>query len=478
MLSSVAITVAVLLHFAHCALASSLSQDVDYNAILTVERWFNSEYECTGYELVEIECRITEFFGSEKIRELVTDDELAQCRRGIELVTFADVADACARVLAVLGDFPQLYSGLLKFHKRSPTALISLHKFFVRTLVALQRPNNRSGQDAKLRAFTSEIARIPDMLGRRDLIPYVKPGPRSKFDLITILAAKAKWNPLLFAQGLPMFIDQLITYCDGKNRCYDLAAEVVGLLIEMDFVKGVKYCTVIFTKLLTFAHRNFMLKDAAIFEIVHPESDVAEFLLDALLDLWGAGSIQWHAGEAVLEDPNNEEAAAGPGNKAAPAEFCYKNRPLLARRPARVVWLLYEKYYCNPLMLASAIKKFNALDPKLIYLHYYFCKKGRIAMFSSGETLQSYFDILSEENLIWLLKYFSEETDCEIAASIDALLHGMAQGCQNRLYQWAKMYLEDHRPAIDHAYYAGSPSFYDTAGKICDRLVGAQGSRT
>ncbi|KAI4291790.1 hypothetical protein PAPHI01_1064 [Pancytospora philotis] len=460
MLSAVASTVALWLLFARHALASPPSPEVVGITLPPVEKWFNDECAFNDYELLEIEYRIVEFFESDKIKELITSDEIAaQCCHEIKLVEFADVAGARARVLAVLGRYPQLYTGLLLYYISDPTALICLHKFFISELVSPPNPGAWPEHDETLYYFLLKVARIPSRLCSRGWINFARPDERSVLNLLTLLIVRSRWNPVFFAQGLPTFIDRIIAYCDSRDGYHNLAAEVVGVLNKMNSLRDRRYCTTVFTKLLAFDYANSMLGDAVIFELIRPEDDAAEFLLDALLNLWSTGSIQWDEGAVPIE-PTSEVAVADSSSEAKLPEFCYKNRRLLARNPIHVVWLLYEKYYIDlpessdehvlPLW-ATVIDEFNALDPKLVYLHFYFCQKKLLFMFNREQPLQDYLDALSEANLIWLLKYSSEEEDYEIATSIDVLLDNMTQECQNRLQLWAARYLEEQGPVIDHS---------------------------
>ncbi|KAI4291134.1 hypothetical protein PAPHI01_0408 [Pancytospora philotis] len=455
-------------HLMCYASASAPSPDVDYNAVLTVERWFNAKYPFTRFELTEIRSRVVEFFESDELKSTVAYDKVAQHCQSIKSLDFADVGNARCCILEILAENPWLGTRLMRYHANDLTTRIALHKFFRRNLVAPYSPDAEPGRYVTLRAFMHRVIAIPSNIRKMDW-SCVKTNERYKFNLVTFLAVQSKWNTDVLEQKFPFFIGKLASYCDDTHLYYRLAEDTVEVLYKLKFLKDKSLCTDIFSKLLSAAYRNSILENARTFEFVHPEDDAAEFLLASLLDLWSAGGVRW-----------DEEAESS--RRGALPDFCYKNRQLLARDPMRVVSQLLKTYCpsqpgCGEaedlsLRCPALIDKIKTWDPKLIYLLYYFGQKQLLFILSPDSFLQDYFDALSGECMIWLLKYSSEETDPAMAMCIDDLLPHMTTMRQQRLYQWAGDYLAVHGRKLGLTRYARLSSLYDYVKIVSDRLEG------
>ncbi|KAI4293363.1 hypothetical protein PAPHI01_2637 [Pancytospora philotis] len=453
----------VLLHLVCYASALAPSEAIDDDALLTLERWLNPGYRFVRSELLEVGDRLVEFFESPAAQEQNTSNNTRECFRRIRPTVFTNVENACHRVLAALAKRPRLYTRLLRYYSEDPATVLGLHKFFTRGLAISQHADTKPADAAAFDKFLGDIASIPDRVSTLDYNACIVKCKFTKHKIAALMLAKASWNVKAIENELRLVMDLLRSYRPRQKIHLALTMSVVRFLYEMGFLMDKDLCTDIFSKQLLLAYECRTLDSPKFFKRICYDDRAGDWMLEALIDLWGAGSVQW--------DHKTMQAVQA-SSRMALGDFYYYHRSALSREAARVASLILSEYALCQADHAGApdlsswpalSENINALGPKLIYTVYYLGQKGLLFILDSS--FRHFFDILDDGNLVWLMEYSSKEHDTAAKASIDDMLRCLTHERRGRLYQWVKQQMELRRGALE-----GNSAFYKAVQDVHYRL--------
>ncbi|KAI4291797.1 hypothetical protein PAPHI01_1071 [Pancytospora philotis] len=391
------------------AAAGAQGEEAQAEPILTLERWFNPEYDFLAYEKKYSREWIYDFVRRMSTAARDADPEVVQLRENAEFMAlcktimdsnFSDIGSVRPSVIKLLSEYDVLCKRLLQFHPRHAGGRLCFYKFFTGKKPSL--PSTDGEPRPEFLEFMEKIEDIPNEIRRLSCESLLADRKYNcPVSLMALLAVRSNWGRN--QEEIDTFIAEMFAMCDSKELFEKVAELMVANLQHMKVLRDETRCKNVLGKLLELGIKFSTLANIKAFTWSYKDPVTRSCLAEALRD----------------ECSKYDETGLPDG--AAPPAWCYKHRELLREYPDEIfaaVWRSYSREveafpaFAETVEFMFKRKRFNVplipdLPPQVGYLLLYFLKsddyKYKFSVIDWQIIRYKFFAKLCDENLAAML---------------------------------------------------------------------------
>ncbi|KAI4291772.1 hypothetical protein PAPHI01_1046 [Pancytospora philotis] len=414
--------------------------------ILTLERYFNPDYEFLGYEIKQSKGWIRFFLRTLATSMQDVDREVMELCRNIEFKKlfdaiydddFSDIGSVRSNVFDLLNKHPVLCERLLQFKPQHPSGKLCLYKFFTGRRPG--PPLSRDKLGPELRDFMEKIDEIPkDIQGDKKLryCDFIKLADYSAVDLMALLTVRSDWKREQSGREIDELSVAMLAKCDSETLFVKVIEPIVVNMHIMGYLEDETRCRAVLGMLVKLSAKFSATEQMKFFAVRLLSPVTRRCLVEALADEWKQGiSASW----SVL---------------SALPDWCYRCRDLLREHPDEIFAALCRVYspdehfpssfvdLCKEMLLCEGegLSRVNAMPPLISYLMLYFMRNDFGDVFSKldrQKMVKTFFGWLADDaELAVVLCLDAIDEDSDVVSNFKRRLRCLSPERRESLSAW------------------------------------------